>query len=287
MSNQIFKKKKFINLGGELVSLEKPWAMGILNITEDSFFDGGRYNQQGKALLQVEQMLKEGADIIDIGAQSTRPGAKMLGKEEEMRKLIPMLKAIVKEFPDTKLSVDTFYAEVAQQAVRESAHMINDISGGNYDKEMFAAIAQLKVPYVLMHTQGRPESMQHDPQYENVVAEVMKTLSTGVSNLESHGIADIIVDPGFGFGKNLEHNYTLLNSLKHFTFLEKPILVGISRKSMIQKVLDVDAKDALNGTSALHMIALNHGADILRVHDVKEAKQVIKLWEALQSNGKV
>ena len=287
MSNQIFKKKKFINLGGELVSLEKPWAMGILNITEDSFFDGGRYNQQGKALLQVEQMLKEGADIIDIGAQSTRPGAKMLGKEEEMRKLIPMLKAIVKEFPDTKLSVDTFYAEVAQQAVRKGAHMINDISGGTYDKEMFAAIAQLKVPYVLMHTQGRPESMQHDPQYENVVAEVMKTLSTGVSNLESHGIADIIVDPGYGFGKNLEHNYTLLNSLKHFTFLEKPILVGLSRKSMIQKVLDVDAKDALNGTSALHMIALNHGADILRVHDVKEAKQVIKLWEALQSNGKV
>ena len=279
--SKLFPGKSNINIGGRLLSLDEPLVMGILNVTEDSFFDGGLYNTEEKWLKKVEQMINEGVDIIDIGTQSSRPGSKEIGAEEEIKVLIPVIQSIRKNYPKALLSVDTWHSRVAEQSVISGAHMINDISGGTFDLEMFATVAKLKVPYVLMHTFDRPEIMQNDPNYENVVKEVMYFLSRQLDKLNHLGVNDVIVDPGFGFGKTLEHNYSLLQYLDHFQFLECPVMVGISRKSMIYKPLNINPNEALNGSSALNMVSLEKGAKILRVHDAKEAKEVIQLYKLL------
>ncbi len=283
MNNQIFNKSKSFNIRGELFFLDSPKIMGILNVTDDSFYDGGRYVKIKDILKRVEIMLDEGADFIDIGAQSSRPGAKEIGSEQELERLIPAIKAIRKEFPQALLSVDTWHSEVARVVTDEGADIINDISGGTFDDKMFETIASLNVPYVLMHTGGRPENMQKNPSYDDVVQDVLFFLSEKIRQLHLMGLSDIIIDPGFGFGKTLEHNYELMNALEHFTFLEKALLVGISRKSMIYKALGITPDEALAGTTALNMFALQKGADILRVHDVKEAKQTIEVFRLLKN----
>ena len=280
----LFSKKSSINVNGRLMNLQKPRVMGILNITEDSFYDGGSYLNEEKYITHVSKMLDEGADIIDIGAQSSRPGSHEVGKEKEIEQLIPVIQNIRKEFPKAIISVDTWHARVAEQVIISGANMINDISGGTFDMDMFNTIADLQVPYVLMHTGGRPDKMQTNPTYKNVVKEVIFFLSKQLDKLNHMGVNDVIIDPGFGFGKTLEHNYELLQHLDHFKFLETPILVGISRKSMIYKPLDINSNDALNGTTALNTIALEKGASFLRVHDVKQAKEVIKIHELLHKN---
>jgi len=233
MNNQIFKSEKCLNIDGRLYELETPKVMGILNVTEDSFFDGGRYLSDKSILNHVELMLEEGADFIDIGAQSSRPGAIEKGAEEELSFLIPVIIAIKKSFPNAILSVDSWHSSVAREVVSHGVSMINDISGGRFDTNMFKTMAQLRVPYVLMHTGGRPEVMQQSPTYNDVIQEVIFFLSQQLQKLNEYGLSDVIIDPGFGFGKTMEHNYHLMESLEHFTYLERPLLVGVSRKSMI------------------------------------------------------
>ncbi|NOX47855.1 MAG: dihydropteroate synthase [Chlorobi bacterium] len=262
------------------ISLEKPLIIGILNLTPDSFYDGGFYKDEKGFLLRVEKMLEEGADIIDIGAVSTRPGAEDVILEDETRRLIPAIKKIAQEFPEAILSIDTYRSEVAKKAIHAGAHIINDISGGLFDPEMFQTIAQLKVPYILMHIKGTPKNMQQNPQYSNVVKEITGFFKQRLSKLKELGITgNIILDPGFGFGKSLEDNYMLLKNLSSFKDFGCPLLVGISRKSMIYKVLGTKPSEALNGTTVIHTLALLNGANILRVHDVKEAVEVVKLME--------
>ena len=274
---------KTINIRGDIYSLNSPKVMGILNITPDSFYDGGMYSNEKAQLLRVEQMLSEGANFIDIGAQSTRPGAKEIDHEKELKLLSPTIKSVRKHFPDTIISIDTWNSTVAKTAHNLGADMINDISGGTFDNNMFDAINEIQVPYILMHTGGKPSNMQDNPQYNNILKHVIFFLSEQIGKLNYIGVNDIIIDPGFGFGKTLDHNFELLKNLNHFSFLEVPILVGLSRKSMIYNSLGSNPKNALNGTTALHMAALNGGADILRVHDVKEAKECIDLY--LKLNG--
>ncbi|MBA3705675.1 MAG: dihydropteroate synthase [Bacteroidetes bacterium] len=257
-------------------------VMGILNITPDSFFDGGKYNTEEEWLSRVSKMISEGADIIDIGACSTRPGAIIISEQEETERLIPVIKSVRKHFPGTLISADTFRASIAEKAVNAGATIINDISGGTMDTEMFPAIARLQVPYVLMHMQGTPQTMQENPQYGNVTEEVLSFFNDRIGKLKALGFEKIILDPGFGFGKRLEHNYQLLRDLEKFQSFNYPILVGFSRKSMINKILNTKPENALNGTTILNTIALEKGATILRVHDVKEAKEVIKIWEYLK-----
>ena len=283
-SSSLFPPKSFLNIRGTLKPIDEPKVMGILNITTDSFYDGGQFVNEKQQLLQVESMLQNGADFIDIGAQSTRPGAKALSADEELALLKPCISSLRKQLPEAIVSVDTFYSKVALEAHNLGADMINDISGGQIDDAMFEIMAQIQIPYVLMHTQGTPEVMQKNPHYDNVLKEVIYFMSEQIQKLNILGVNDIIIDPGFGFGKTLEHNYQLLNQLNHFSFLESPILVGISRKSMIYKPLNISPVEALNGTTALHIIALNQGANILRVHDVKEAKQCIELYKLVNSN---
>lgn len=254
--------------------------MGILNITPDSFYEGSRFKDENKILLKVEQMLLAGATFIDIGGQSTRPGAIEVGQEEELSRVLPAIQQISKQFPEALISIDTYYASVAKAAIESGAAMVNDIAAGDKDPTMFATLAQLKVPYIMMHKKGNPQNMQHAPAYENIVLEIAAYFSKKLAELNALGIPDIILDPGFGFGKTLAHNYELLNKLDHFKIFELPILVGVSRKSMIQKLLQVDAAEALNGTSVLHTMALVKGAKILRVHDVKEAMECVKLYQA-------
>ncbi len=272
-----FKKKKFINCNGKLLDFSTPKVMGILNLTPDSFYDGAKYQDEKAVINHVRQMIDEGASIIDVGAQSTRPKAALISSAEEWKRLESHLKIIRKEFPSTLISIDTFYADVAEKAVDCGADMINDISGGTMDEKMFTTIARLKVPYLLMYIQGTPQTMQENPQYENVVKEELNYFAERIQQLVLLGVHDIIIDPGFGFGKTLEHNYELLKNLDLFRVLERPIMVGLSRKSMVNKVLNIKAEDALNGTTVLNTIALTKGADILRVHDVKEAVEAVKL----------
>jgi dihydropteroate synthase len=268
-----------IHVGGKLVNLTKPVVMGILNLTPDSFYDGGVNNQTTQALSKTEQMLTEGATIIDIGAQSTRPGAIQLNEKEEIERLGNTLSAIVKQFPEAIFSIDTYRSKVAEFALQQGVHIVNDISGGDFDAQMFNCIAKWNVPYIIGHIQGNIETMQHNPSYHNVLTEVLHTLAVKHKNLNEMGVKDILIDPGFGFGKSLEHNYSLLKNLQAFQSLYSPVVVGISRKSLINKVLQINTNNALNGTTALHMIALQNGASILRVHDVKEALEVCKLWK--------
>lgn len=278
-----FAKKSTINCGGNLLTLDSPLIMGILNLTADSFFDGGKYQSVEQALSQTEKMLTEGVDIIDIGAASTKPGSELIDPAKEWEMIKPVLTAILQKFPEIIVSVDTYNSFTAEQSIKHGAHIINDISGGNFDKNMFKTIAALKVPYILMHLKGEPKNMQENPQYQNVVTEVMDFFTEKINELKALGVNDIILDPGFGFGKTLNHNYELLNNLNLFEIFELPILVGLSRKSMISKVLNISSKDALNGTSILNTIALMNGANILRVHDVKEAKQCVELIKFAQS----
>ena len=255
--------------------------MGVLNITDDSFYDGGRFTDKEKMLAHARKMLEEGAVIIDVGGQSTRPGAKRVDEKTEAERVIPALQLLKNKFPDTVFSVDTFYGSVAEAAIKEGASIINDISGGTMDEKMFEVILAYKVPYVLMHIQGTPETMQKNPSYKNVTVEVMDYFTERIALLRSLGVNDIIIDPGFGFGKTMEHNYDLLAHLELFRIFELPILCGLSRKSMVTRTLNISPKDALNGTTVVNTIALMKGVSILRVHDVKEAVEAVKIVNSL------
>jgi dihydropteroate synthase len=269
-----------ICIEGKLITLDKPLVMGIINVNENSFYAPSRKNSLDDILSQTEKHLKAGAKFIDLGATSTKPGSKLSNPEDEIQTLALPLKEIKKEFPKAILSVDTYHSSVAREAVNLGASIINDISGGTIDPRMFDTIAEIKVPYILMHIQNTPENMQDSPHYQNVVLDIMKDLADKINELFSKGCSDIIIDPGFGFGKTVEHNFQILKSLELFKQFKLPILVGLSRKSMINKTLNISSNEALNGTTALHMLAMNNGAHILRVHDVKEAFESIELFDA-------
>lgn len=255
-----------------------PWLMGILNSTPDSFFDGGLYTSEVQWLKKTADMIESGADIIDVGAYSTRPGATNISEQEELERLIPVIASLRKHFPEQVISVDSFRATVAERAVQEGANIINDISGGTLDNNMFATVARLQVPYILMHIKGTPQTMQQHPNYTNVVDEVNAYFEERIKLLHELDFFKIMLDPGFGFGKTLEHNFQLFNNLDKFLSFNLPLMVGISRKSMIHKILNISSKEALNGTTVLNTLALTKGASILRVHDVKEAKEAIQLF---------
>ena len=271
-----------INCKGQLIDLSNPKIMGILNVTPDSFFEGSRSSELNDSLKKIERMLTDGADFLDIGGMSTRPGAENVSEEEELKRVIPIIEEAVKEFPDIIISIDTYRSKVGKEAVEAGASIINDISAGNLDENLLKTVAELKVPYILMHMKGTPKTMQKNPVYENVVLEVNQFLSQRINQLKELGINDIILDPGFGFGKTVEHNYELFRNMDLIGFGEFPLLVGISRKSMITRFLGISAEEALNGTTVLNTLALQKGAKILRVHDVKEARETLKIWEELQ-----
>ncbi|MFL2589806.1 MAG: dihydropteroate synthase [Parvicellaceae bacterium] len=273
-----------INFNGNLLNLNTPIIMSILNTTPDSFFDGGNYNSLEEALKKVEKDLELGATIIDIGGYSTKPNGNEVSLDEEIKRTIPFIEAIVKRFPDVNLSIDTFRGKVASLALQAGAGMINDISAWNIDNEMINVVLDHKVPYVLMHMKGKPKTMQDQPHYENLIKDILDFLVNKIDILKSNGLNDIIIDPGFGFGKTIDHNYSILSNLNSFKILNLPLLVGISHKSMINKKLKISKLDTLNGTTALNMYSLSKGAKILRVHDVKEAMECIKLSEAINKN---
>lgn len=266
-----------INCKGTLIDLSQPKVMGVLNITPDSFFDGGKYQNENSILAQTEKMLNEGAAFIDVGAYSSRPGADPVSEDEELRRIVPVVKLLLKEFPEAVLSVDTFRAKVAKETISSGAAIINDISGGNLDPQMFKTVGELQVPYILMHMQGTPQTMQKNPNYENVTTELINFFSGKIKQLTELKVNDIILDVGFGFGKTLEHNFQLLKDLELFQNLKVPVLAGLSRKSMLYKTLQITPKEALNATSSANTIALMNGANILRVHDVKEAVECAKI----------
>lgn len=265
--------------GDKALDLSVPAVMGILNVTPDSFYDGGRYTGKKQMLEHAQQMIDEGAAVIDIGASSTRPGADEIPEEEELKRLIPAVEAVRKTFPHIVISADTYRAKVAEQAVRSGADIINDVSGGTMDAEMFSTIAKLKVPYILMHLKGTPKDMQVDPQYDNVVKEVKEYFLERIKKLKDLGAQHIILDPGFGFGKTVEHNYILLHHLNELGAMGHHVLAGVSRKSMINRVIGTKPENALNGTTVVNTLALLNGAKILRVHDVREAVQAVKIVE--------
>ncbi|GJM30821.1 MAG: dihydropteroate synthase [Cyclobacteriaceae bacterium] len=279
-----FSVKKTLNLRGKLYDLSHPLVMGILNVTPDSFYDGGRYTDQGTLEERLKQLIQEGADIIDIGGYSTRPGAKNITAREEINRVIPAIEMAKAAAPGIPVSVDTFRAKVAESAIHAGADMVNDVSGGNLDDKMFKLIADKQLPYVLMHMRGDPRSMSSKSNYTNVVIEVIEELQGKLSALRDLGVNDVIVDPGFGFAKNAEQSFELLKKLEVFQMLDAPVMVGVSRKSMIYKTLNTLADDALVGTTALNTIALFNGASLLRVHDVRAAHQMIKLFMKMQQS---
>lgn len=272
-----------INCNGKLIDLATPKVMGILNLTPDSFYDGGKYKNEKDILFQVEKMLSNGATFIDVGAYSSRPGADEVGTDDELKRLLPVLELIYDEFPEILVSIDTFKALVAKETLDRGAAMINDISAGLLDETMLDTIAKYHVPYIMMHMRGNPKTMQGNTSYDNLIQEIIYYFSERLSVAKSKGIKDLIIDPGFGFSKTLEQNYELLNQLALLDMIDRPLLVGLSRKSMIYKLLDTDAKHALNGTTALHMVALENGAKILRVHDVGPAMECIKIYNQLKA----
>ena len=272
-----------INCKGQLIDLSQPKVMGILNITPNSFFDGGRYSSEEEVIAKVEKMLAEGATFIDIGAYSSKPSAEYVSEEEELNRIVPVVQLLVKHFPEILISIDTFRSEVARVCIENGAAMINDISAGNLDDKMLEIIAQYNVPYIMMHMRGTPQTMQSMTEYEDVVKEVLLYFSGKIAQARSLGINDLIVDPGFGFAKTITQNYEVMRKLELFHILELPILIGISRKSMIYKSLEINADEALNGTTVLNTIALTKGAQILRVHDVAAAVECVKLFEKLNS----
>lgn len=265
-----------INFKGRIKN-EAPWVMGILNVTEDSFYDGGKYTTETAVLKRATQILEEGGDIIDIGAMSTRPNAIEIPESEEISRIVTAVTAIRSHFPEAILSIDTYRASVAEAALETGADMINDISGGTFDPEIIPTVGKWQVPYCLMHTTAKPDTMQQNTQYEDILADILRFFGSQIEKLHEHHVHDIIIDPGFGFGKTLEHNYFLMKNLEVFHELGYPLLVGISRKSMIYKLLDTTPDHALNGTTVLNTIALMKGTDILRVHDVKEAVETRKI----------
>ncbi|NHN24795.1 dihydropteroate synthase [Flavobacterium jejuense] len=268
-----------INCKGNLIDLSIPKVMGILNITPDSFYDGGKYKEEFVILNQVEKMLNDGATFIDVGAYSSKPGAEFVSEEEELNRVLPVIELVLAKFPELILSVDTFRSTVAEKAIEYGAAIVNDISAGMLDEKMLETVACLQVPYIMMHMKGNQQTMQSLTDYDDLVKEMMFYFSERIQKARNFGLNDIIIDPGFGFAKTLEHNYELLQKLDYFSILELPILVGLSRKSMIYKFLEISPKEALNGTSILNTIALQKGASILRVHDVKEAVECLKLSE--------
>lgn len=274
---------KTINCKGQLIDLTTPKVMGILNVTPDSFYDGGTLKNDQDILIKVENMLNEGALFIDVGAYSSRPNADHISEDEELTRIIPVLDLILKNFPKTLISIDTFRSKIAKHCIEAGASLINDISAGNMDSNMLKTIAELQVPYIMMHMKGTPQTMQKQSNYDNLLKEILFYFSERIAVAKKLGIIDIIADPGFGFSKTVEQNYQLLNKLEHFKMLELPLLVGISRKSMIYKILENSTDEALNGSTILNTIALQKGASILRVHDVKEAIECIKLTSQLNS----
>lgn len=283
-AGKFLKRKNFINLGGKLIDFSEPVVMGIINVTPDSFYNGGKLTDEKVLLSTVEKMVKEGVSFIDVGGVSTKPGAKLISTKIELERLLPAVHAIRKNFPEIPLSIDTFRSWVAVRVIDEIGPIIvNDVSGGTLDSKMFETIGKMNVPYVLTHIQGTPQTMQENPYYEDVVKDVSTWLSERVKRLTKFGVKDVIIDPGFGFGKNMQHNYDLLNRLDSFKVFQLPVMVGLSRKSMVWKWLGTKPEGALNGTSVVNTMALLGGADILRVHDVKEAMEAIEIVKALKS----
>lgn len=271
-----------INCKGRLLTIDQPLVMGIINITPDSFFEKSRIAIAEDALAAAQQMISAGASFIDIGGQSSRPGSVRISAAEEMSRVVPAIEAIQHALPEAIISIDTYAADVAKAAVKAGAHIINDISGGDMDPDILKVAADHNCPYICMHMQGTPDTMQHQPAYDNVTEEVLQYLAFKIETCTKAGIKDVIIDPGFGFGKTIRHNFTLLRQLKLFSILERPVLVGLSRKSTIYKTLGITADEALNGTTVLNSIALMNGALILRVHDVKEAVEAVRLYKACQ-----
>jgi dihydropteroate synthase len=271
-----------INCKGILIDLSTPKVMGILNITPNSFYDGGKFKSESEILNQVEKMLNDGATFIDIGAYSSKPNADFVSEQEENVRILPVINLIIKHFPSTLISVDTFRSEIAKNSINNGACIINDISAGNLDKKMMPTVAKLGVPYIMMHLRGTPQTMQKLTNYENIIKEILFYFSEKISLARSLGINDLIVDPGFGFAKTLDQNYEILRNFELFQMLDLPILAGISRKSMVYKILESSAQEALNGTSVLNTVSILKGAKILRVHDVKEAVECVKLMVKLQ-----
>jgi dihydropteroate synthase len=282
--DSIFSKKQLLNCRGKLLNISSPLLMGILNLTPDSFYDGGKLATEKALLKQAERMILDGADILDVGGHSTRPGATAIDEIEELERVLSSVKRLHQHFPSVPISIDTYRGKVAEAAIAEGASIVNDVSAGNMDENMVRIVAQLNVPYVVMHMQGQPNSMQKKPHYENVGREVRHFLSEKINRLRSLGIKDLIVDPGFGFGKTVTHNFELLQQLDQFKLFELPVMVGISRKSMINAVLHSKVENALNGSTVIHTIALLNGASILRVHDVREAKEAVKIVMQYQNN---
>lgn len=287
-AGKFLKRKNKISIGSEEIDFTIPIVMGIVNVTPDSFYDGGKMEDENVLLAAVEEMVNNGVSIIDVGAVSTKPGSQMVSTKTELERLIPAVQAIRSHFPGVPISIDTFRSWVAVRIIDEIGPiMVNDISGGSLDSKMFETIGRLKVPYILSHIQGTPATMQEDPQYDDVVKEIGNYFSERVKRLTKLGAEDIIIDPGFGFGKNLDHNYELLNRLDAFKVFQLPVMVGLSRKSMIWKALEITPETALNGTTVANTLALMGGADILRVHDVKEAIEVVKIFCEIKASIKI
>ena len=271
-----------LNCKGRLLVIENPIVMGIINATPDSFYEGSRFMGEKNILQKAEKMLNEGADILDIGGQSTRPGSIQLSEDEELKRVIEPIEVLHKNFPEAIISIDTHQSKITKEAVAAGASVVNDISGGNLDPDMLQVVGKLNVPYICMHMQGTPQTMQKEPHYENVTREVLDFFIKKIDECKKAGIHDMIIDPGFGFGKTIKHNFELLKNLSVFKMLEKPLLAGVSRKSTIYKTLGITANEALNGTTVLNTISLLNGANILRVHDVKEAKEAVRLITAFR-----
>jgi dihydropteroate synthase len=283
-AGKFLKRKNFINLGGKLIDFSEPVVMGIINVTPDSFYNGGKLTDKKVLLATVEKMVKDGVSFIDVGGVSTKPGAKLISTKIELERLLPAVHAIRKNFPEIPLSIDTFRSWVAVRVIDEIGPIIvNDVSGGTLDSKMFETIGKMNVPYVLTHIQGTPQTMQENPYYEDIIRDISTWLSERVKRLTKFGVKDVIIDPGFGFGKNMQHNYDLLNRLDSFKVFQLPVMVGLSRKSMVWKWLGTKPDGALNGTTVVNTMALLGGADILRVHDVKEAVEAIEILKALKS----
>lgn len=285
-ATKFLKRKSSINLNGRLLDLSKPVAMGILNVTPDSFFDGGKYKTEKKVLRRAEEILEQGGTIIDIGAVSTQPGSDGISTKDEIDRLLPAVKAVRKEFPEAFVSIDTYRSWVALKVIEDCGPcIVNDVSGGSFDVHMYDTVGKLGVPYILMHMQGTPLKMQENPEYGDIIRDISMFFTDCVKKLTKAGVKDVIIDPGFGFGKTLEHNYELLNRLDSFKVFQLPLLVGVSRKSMIYKLLGSNPEEALNGTSVVNTLALMGGTDILRVHDVREAVEAIRILNMVRSTS--
>lgn len=285
-ANKFLKRKNTINLNGRLIDLSKPVVMGILNVTPDSFFDGGKYKTVKKVVRRAEEILEQGATIIDIGAVSTKPGSEGISTKDEIERLLPAVAAVRKEFPQAFISIDTYRSWVALKVIEDCGPcIVNDVSGGNFDPHMFDTIGKLGVPYILMHMLGTPLKMQDNPVYEDIIRDISLFFTDRVKKLNKAGVKDVIIDPGFGFGKTLQQNYELLNRLDSFKVFQLPVMVGVSRKSMINQLLGTKPEEALNGTSVINALALMGGADLLRVHDVREAVEAVRIMNMVRSTS--